>query len=79
MGAAAGAASAGPVRDPQTVTAVRPRVAAQRAVFRIVCILPLDSGVCRPGPISAGRGERESAESAAESHIDPMGFSNLAY
>ncbi|GGQ78020.1 hypothetical protein Saso_54520 [Streptomyces asoensis] len=78
MGAAAGAASADPVRDPQTVAAVRPRVAAQRAVFRIVCILPLDSGVCRSGSVGAERDERESAESATESHIDPMGFSNLA-
>ena len=38
-----GAARAAPVRGPQTAVAVRVRVAAQRAVFGIVCILPLGS------------------------------------
>jgi hypothetical protein len=44
-----------------------------------VCILPLDSGVRRSDSVGAGRGERESAESAAEYHLDPIDFSNLAY
>ncbi|GAA5217116.1 hypothetical protein GCM10023323_72860 [Streptomyces thinghirensis] len=75
----AGEAREAPARGPQTAVAVRPRVAAQRAVFRIVCILPLDM---RVSPAQLGRcrnGERESAESVAETHLDPMGFGNLAY
>jgi hypothetical protein len=58
---------------------VRARVAAQRAVFRIVCILPLDSRVCRTIPDGCRTGERESAESAAEKHLDPTSFSNIPY
>ncbi|GJF25976.1 hypothetical protein SHO565_65400 [Streptomyces sp. HO565] len=68
-----------PARGPQTAVAVRPRVAAQRAVFRIVCILPLGSRVVPSRPGRCRNGERESAESAAERHIDPTDFSNLAY
>jgi hypothetical protein len=78
-GAVAGEAREAPARGPQTAVAVRPRVAAQRAVFRIVCILPL---VSRVMPARLGRcrnGERESAQSVAETHIDPMRFGNLAY
>ncbi|GHA01101.1 hypothetical protein GCM10010303_07390 [Streptomyces purpurascens] len=52
---------------------------AQRAVFRIVCILPLDYRVCRSMLVRCRIGERESAESTAETHIDPTGFSNIAY
>jgi hypothetical protein len=72
----------------QTAVAVRVRVAAQRAVFGIVCILPLSSKMRIEGqrsawvldPSRSGRiGERESAESGAETHLDPMRFSNLAY
>ncbi|GLW46687.1 hypothetical protein Stsp02_23490 [Streptomyces sp. NBRC 14336] len=74
-----GAAGAAEARGPQTAVAVRPMVAAQRAVVRIVCILPLGSGVCRSPPDRAGTGERESAESAAGTHIDPIRFGNLAY
>ena len=37
------AAGATPDRGTQTAAAMRPRVVAQRAVFRIVCILPLVS------------------------------------
>ncbi|GAA3782648.1 hypothetical protein GCM10022206_22270 [Streptomyces chiangmaiensis] len=45
-----GAARADGVRGPQTAMAVRVRVAAQRAVFGIVCILPLGSE-SRSGPV----------------------------
>ncbi|GHH00514.1 hypothetical protein GCM10018780_28410 [Streptomyces lanatus] len=67
------------MRGPQTAVAVRPRVAAQRAVFRIVCILPLESRVCRLRRDRCRSDERESAESGSETHIDTIGFSNLAY
>ncbi|GHE76562.1 hypothetical protein GCM10014715_34560 [Streptomyces spiralis] len=78
--APAGVARAAPVRGPQTAVAVRPRVAAQRAVFRIVCFLPQVSMRDAVSDSDGSRtGERESAESAAELPIGPTGFSNLAY
>jgi hypothetical protein len=33
----------------------------------------------RPDPVGIRDGERESAESAAGTHIDPLDFGNLAY
>ncbi|BDD70130.1 hypothetical protein GCM10010095_01220 [Streptomyces anthocyanicus] len=75
----AGEAREAPARGPQTAVAVRPRVAAQRAVFRIVCILPLVSRVVPVRPGRCRSGERESAESRTETHLDPTGFGNLAY
>ncbi|GAA3166509.1 hypothetical protein GCM10010451_13340 [Streptomyces virens] len=73
------APDAAPARGAQTAAAVRPRVVAQRAVFRIVCILPLVSTRCRPVLGRCRTGERESAESAAETHVDRADFGNLAY
>ncbi|GHH91800.1 hypothetical protein GCM10017779_22570 [Streptomyces capillispiralis] len=67
-----------PYRGAQTAAAVRPRVVAQRAVFRIVCILPLVKTSRRPVLGRCRTGERESAESAPETHVDPADFSNLA-
>ncbi|GAB2979912.1 hypothetical protein GCM10023080_051890 [Streptomyces pseudoechinosporeus] len=83
-GAGSGAAWAAPARGPQTAVAVRVRVAAQRAVFGIVCILPLGwrSGsfafrnIRVPDP-ECRTGERESAESATETHVEPARFSNV--
>ncbi|GGQ12359.1 hypothetical protein GCM10010279_19990 [Streptomyces mutabilis] len=75
----AGEARDAPARGPQTAVAVRPRVAAQRAVFRIVCILPLGMRVWPARPGGCRNGERESAESGTETHLDPMDFGNIAY